>query len=109
MVDKKRVSSKFEAVSPLCETEYGLEHVINSQVETLSLARACYRNADIYLLDDPLSALNAHVRTHIFDECIGPKGFLTQMDATRILVTHQTHFLDEADWIVILNDVRNYY
>lgn len=75
-------------------------------MNTFSLARACYRNADIYLLDDPLSAVDAHVGTHIFNECIGPKGYLAQSEKTRILVTHQVHFLKEADWIVVLNDVR---
>lgn len=71
------------------------------------MARALYRNNDIYLLDDPLSAVDAHVGTHIFNKCIGPKSFLARKNATRILVTHQVHFLNEADWIVILNDVRN--
>lgn len=70
------------------------------------MARACYRNTDIYLLDDPLSAVDAHVGAHMFDKCIGPKGYLARTNATRILVTHQVHFLNKADWIVILNDVR---
>lgn len=70
------------------------------------MARACYRNADIYLLDDPLSAVDAHVGTHIFDKCIGPNGYLAQLNATRILVTHQVHFLKEADWLIVLNNVR---
>lgn len=42
----------------------------------MSLARAVYRKADIYLLDDPLSAVDAHVGQHIFDKVIGPKGVL---------------------------------
>lgn len=70
------------------------------------MARACYRRADIYLLDDPLSAVDAHVGAHIFSQCIGPKGYLARLNKTRILVTHQVHFLKEADWIVVLNDVR---
>lgn len=69
------------------------------------MARACYRNADIYLFDDPLSAVDAHVGTHIFDKCLGPKGQLAKRKSTRILVTHQVHFLKEADWLVILKDV----
>jgi ATP-binding cassette, subfamily C (CFTR/MRP), member 4 len=64
-----------------------------------------YRKADIYLLDDPLSAVDAHVGRHLFDECIGNKGTLGLRKATRILVTHQVHFLKDADWIVILKDV----
>ena len=42
----------------------------------MSLARAAYHNADVYLLDDPLSAVDAHVGKHIFDNVIGPQGLL---------------------------------
>lgn len=70
------------------------------------MARACYRSADIYLLDDPLSAVDAHVGTHIFNKCFGPRSRLASFHATRILVTHQVHFLKEADWLVILKDGR---
>ena len=46
------------------------------QKQRISLARAVYNNADIYLLDDPLSAVDAHVGKHIFDHVIGPNGLL---------------------------------
>lgn len=46
------------------------------QKQRVSLARAVYRNADVYLLDDPLSAVDTHVGQHIFDKVIGPKGVL---------------------------------
>lgn len=46
------------------------------QKQRVSLARAVYRNADVYLLDDPLSAVDIHVGQHIFDKVIGPKGIL---------------------------------
>lgn len=46
------------------------------QKQRVSLARAVYRKADVYLLDDPLSAVDAHVGQHIFDKVIGPKGVL---------------------------------
>lgn len=85
-----------------------IEHILNF-VKYFSLARACYRKADIYLLDDPLSAVDAHVGTHIFKKCIGPKGQLARNGATRILVTHQVHFLKEADWLIVLNNVRTVY
>uniref|UniRef100_A0A182J5C3 Uncharacterized protein n=1 Tax=Anopheles atroparvus TaxID=41427 RepID=A0A182J5C3_ANOAO len=69
----------------------------------VSLARAVYNNASIYLLDDPLSAVDSHVGKHLFEEVIGPRGYLAQKQrATRVLVTHQVHFLQEADWIVII-------
>ena len=42
----------------------------------MSLARAVYFGADVYLLDDPLSAVDSHVGKHIFDKVIGPRGLL---------------------------------
>lgn len=72
-----------------------------------SLARAMYRQADVYLLDDCLSAVDTHVGSHLFNECIGPQSQLARHNATRILVTHQVHFLKEADWVVIMKDVSS--
>lgn len=46
------------------------------QKQRVSLARAVYCNADVYLFDDPLSAVDAHVGKHIFEKVIGPKGIL---------------------------------
>ena len=46
------------------------------QKQRVSLARAVYQDADIYLLDDPLSAVDSHVGKHIFDKVIGPAGVL---------------------------------
>lgn len=46
------------------------------QKQRISLARAVYQNADVYLLDDPLSAVDSHVGKHIFEEVIGPTGLL---------------------------------
>ncbi|XP_039765386.1 multidrug resistance-associated protein 4 isoform X2 [Pararge aegeria] len=66
----------------------------------INLARAVYRQADIYLLDDPLSAVDAHVGRQLFDECI--TGYLRH--TTRILVTHQLHYLKAADYIVIMSN-----
>lgn len=59
--------------------------------------------ADIYLLDDPLSAVDAHVGRQLFDECIS--GYLRH--TTRILVTHQLHYLKSADLIIIMQNVRD--
>nr|XP_046485764.1 ATP-binding cassette subfamily C member 4-like isoform X3 [Neodiprion pinetum] len=65
----------------------------------INLARAIYRNADVYLLDDPLSAVDTGVARHLFEKCI--KGFLDQK--TRILVTHQVQYLQQADTVIVLD------
>ncbi|XP_077679517.1 ATP-binding cassette sub-family C member 2 isoform X2 [Eretmochelys imbricata] len=70
------------------------------QKQRVSLARAVYSNADIYLLDDPLSAVDAHVGKHLFDQVLGPDGLL--QGKTRILVTHSISFLPKTDEIVVL-------
>jgi ABC-type multidrug transport system fused ATPase/permease subunit len=69
------------------------------QKARVALARAIYRDADVYLLDDPLSAVDAHVGQHIFHECI--LGALA--GKTRVLVTHQVHLLHLCDLIVVLD------
>ncbi|XP_012172204.1 ATP-binding cassette sub-family C member 4 isoform X2 [Bombus terrestris] len=66
----------------------------------INLARAVYRNADIYLLDDPLSAVDTHVGKQLFNECI--KNYLR--NKTRILVTHQVQYLKDCDYIILLNN-----
>lgn len=67
----------------------------------LSLNRAVYYDADIYLLDDPLSAVDTHVGRHLFDQCI--MGHLKHK--VRILVTHQLQYLKEANEILVLREV----
>ena len=70
------------------------------QKQRVSLARAVYSNADVYLLDDPLSAVDAHVSRHLFDKVIGPDGILKHK--TRILVTHRASVLTNVDQIIVL-------
>ncbi|MGH0129636.1 UNVERIFIED_CONTAM: hypothetical protein FKN15_048341 [Acipenser sinensis] len=72
------------------------------QKQRVSLARAVYRKAAVYLLDDPLSAVDAHVGQHIFEKVIGPKGVLR--DRTRVLVTHGLSYLPQVDLILVLVD-----
>lgn len=56
------------------------------QKQRVSLARAVYSNADIYVLDDPLSAVDAHVGKYLFDHVLGPKGLLQKKVSTRALL-----------------------
>ncbi|XP_053313014.1 ATP-binding cassette sub-family C member 2-like [Spea bombifrons] len=84
------------------QTEIG-ERGVNlsgGQKQRVSLARAVYSNADIYLLDDPLSAVDVHVGKHLFDKVIGINGLLRKK--TRILVTHSLTVLPQADLIVVM-------
>ncbi|KAF6731478.1 Canalicular multispecific organic anion transporter 1 [Oryzias melastigma] len=77
-------------------------NVSGGQKQRVSLARAAYSQADIYLLDDPLSAVDARVGKHLFDKVIGPNGLLK--NKTRILVTHGVSFLPYVDEVVVLVD-----
>jgi len=81
-------------------TEIGQRGVILSggQRARVSLARAIYSDADIYLLDDPLSAVDAKVGKHLFDRCV--KEFLDKR--IRILVTHQLQFLKQTNHVIML-------
>ncbi|XP_074034745.1 ATP-binding cassette sub-family C member 4 isoform X2 [Leptinotarsa decemlineata] len=69
------------------------------QKARVNLARAVYRKTNIYLMDDPLSAVDSHVGKHLFEECIVEylKG------KTRVLVTHQLQYLNKADLIIVIN------
>ncbi|XP_064172603.1 multidrug resistance-associated protein 1 [Anguilla rostrata] len=72
------------------------------QKQRVSLARAVYCDRAVYLLDDPLSAVDAHVGKHIFEKVVGPQGLL--QGKTRILVTHGLSFLPQADLILVMVD-----
>ncbi|KAJ3060194.1 Canalicular multispecific organic anion transporter 2, partial [Rhizoclosmatium hyalinum] len=72
------------------------------QKQRLSLARAVYSDAEIYLLDDVLSAVDAHVDKHIFDNVIGPHGMLS--GKTRTFVTHGVHHLPSCDSVIVIKD-----
>ncbi|KAL2916409.1 hypothetical protein HK105_204165 [Polyrhizophydium stewartii] len=70
------------------------------QKQRVNLAHMVYFNADIVLLDDPLSAVDAHVGRALFDNCI--QGALA--GKTRILVTHQLHFLPRVGYVIVMRD-----
>lgn len=82
------------------QTEIG-ERGVNlsgGQKQRVSIARAVYDNADVYLFDDPLSALDSEVGAKVFSDCV--KGFLHRK--TRILVTHQLTVLPQVDRIILM-------
>ncbi len=72
------------------------------QKQRISLSRAVYSESDIYLLDDPLSAVDAHVGKSIFDNVIGPNGILRSK--ARLFVTNSVAFLPECDEILMLEE-----
>ncbi|XP_053167408.1 ATP-binding cassette sub-family C member 2-like isoform X2 [Hemicordylus capensis] len=88
------------------QTEIGERgvNISGGQKQRVNLARAVYSNADLYLLDDPLSAVDVHVGKHLFEKVIGSSGLLK--NKTRILVTHNLTFLPQTDIIVVMEDGR---
>jgi ATP-binding cassette subfamily C (CFTR/MRP) protein 1 len=76
--------------------------VSGGQKQRMNIARAIYFNADIILMDDPLSAVDAHVGRHIMDNAIC--GLLK--DKCRILATHQLHVLNRCDRIIWVEEGR---
>ena len=83
------------------ETEIGENAVTLSggQKQRVNLARAVYEDADVYVLDDPLSALDSDVGARVFRDCV--KGSLA--DKTRVMVTHQLNTLPEVDRVVLMD------
>ncbi|KAI9677505.1 MAG: hypothetical protein M1817_006459 [Caeruleum heppii] len=88
------------------DTEVGERGISLSggQKARLTLARAVYARADIYLLDDCLSAVDQHVGRHLIKEVLGPEGLLK--GKTRVLATNSIPVLMEADFIALLRDGR---
>ncbi|KAI4253329.1 MAG: hypothetical protein L6R42_007623, partial [Xanthoria sp. 1 TBL-2021] len=76
--------------------------VSGGQKQRLNIARAIYFDSDIILMDDPLSAVDAHVGRHIFDNAIC--GLL--QNKCRILATHQLHVLNRCDRIIWMEEGR---
>ncbi|KYN11275.1 Multidrug resistance-associated protein 4 [Trachymyrmex cornetzi] len=106
---------RYDRVTKVCQLKrdfslllYGDKTIVGERGVSLSggqrarinLARAVYADADIYLMDDPLSAVDAHVGKHIFEKCIDKylRG------KTRILVTHQLQYLRNVGRIIVLKD-----
>ncbi|KAI7871902.1 multi drug resistance-associated protein MRP [Spinellus fusiger] len=104
VIEACSLKSDIKILSSGDQTEIG-ERGINlsgGQKARISLARAIYARADIYLLDDPLSAVDAHVGRYIFDHVIGPNGILK--NKARILVTHGISYLHQTNNVVMLKE-----
>jgi ATP-binding cassette, subfamily C (CFTR/MRP), member 1 len=93
--------SDFEMLPNGDATEIGERGITVSggQKARINIARAAYNDADVVLLDDPLSAVDAHVGRTLLEECIC--GLMAKK--TRILVTHQLHVLPRADRIFCMH------
>ncbi|XP_053315606.1 ATP-binding cassette sub-family C member 10 [Spea bombifrons] len=84
------------------QTEVGENGVTLSggQKARVALARAVYQEKDLYILDDPLAAVDADVASHLMERCI--LGILG--NRTRILCSHRTELLSKADVVVLMQD-----
>nr|XP_044632655.1 ATP-binding cassette sub-family C member 10 isoform X3 [Equus asinus] len=86
------------------QTEVGEKGVTLSggQRARIALARAVYQEKELYLLDDPLAAVDAHVANHLLHRCI--LGVLSH--TTRLLCTHRTEYLERADVVLLMEAGR---
>ncbi|XP_061990937.1 ABC transporter C family member 3-like [Rosa rugosa] len=110
-MDRERYEGVLEACSLKKDLEilsFGDQTVIGErginlsggQKQRIQIARALYQDADIYLFDDPFSAVDAHTGSHLFKECL--MGLLSSK--TVIYVTHQVEFLPAADIVLVMKD-----
>ncbi|GAB9477493.1 hypothetical protein Gpo141_00014576, partial [Globisporangium polare] len=110
-----RVVSGCELLSDLKQLSNGLQSEIGEsgvtlsggQKQRISIARAVYaKKQELYVFDDPLSALDAHVATRIFDQCFNEstKGLLAGQ--TRVLSTHALQFAKFAQWIIVMDEMQ---
>ncbi|KAK7276929.1 hypothetical protein RIF29_18078 [Crotalaria pallida] len=112
---KKMDREKYEKVLEACSLKKDLEtlsfgdqtvigergiNLSGGQKQRIQIARALYQDADIYLFDDPFSAVDAHTGSHLFKECL--LGLLSSK--TVVYVTHQVEFLPTADLILVMKD-----
>nr|XP_054509066.1 ATP-binding cassette sub-family C member 4 isoform X4 [Agelaius phoeniceus] len=115
LFDKEYEKEKYENVLKVCALKKDLELLANGDLTVIgdrgatlsggqkarvNLARAVYQDADIYLLDDPLSAVDAEVGRHLFEKCICQ----ALRQKISVLVTHQLQYLRAANQILILKD-----
>ncbi|XP_072323664.1 ATP-binding cassette sub-family C member 9-like isoform X2 [Scyliorhinus torazame] len=72
------------------------------QKQRVSVARALYSRCSVVILDDPLSALDVHVGSHVFHQ--GIMGMLKKENRTAVFVTHKLEYAEEADYIIVMQD-----
>ena len=117
LFQKRYNSSFYNKVLSCCALEADLEQLAGGdqteigekginlsggQKQRVNLARAVYANKELYLLDDPLSAVDSHVGKHIFEKVLGEQGLLSKK--TRILVTHAISYLPLVDNIIVMKN-----
>ncbi|QQK41347.1 ABC transporter, integral membrane type 1 [Penicillium digitatum] len=104
VIDACALTTDLEILPNGDQTEIGERGITVSggQKQRLNIARAIYFNAEMVLMDDPLSAVDAHVGRHIMDKAIC--GLLK--DRCRILATHQLHVLSRCDRIIVMDAGR---
>ncbi|WEW59727.1 ATP-binding cassette transporter yor1 [Emydomyces testavorans] len=102
VIDACALRADLEMLPAGDETEIGERGITISggQKQRLNIARAIYFDAGLILMDDPLSAVDAHVGRHIMDNAIC--GLLK--NKCRILATHQLHVLSRCDRIILMNN-----
>ncbi|XP_040575219.1 ATP-binding cassette sub-family C member 4 isoform X2 [Lepeophtheirus salmonis] len=114
LMGKPFIEKRYQDVLNACALEHDIQEWSNGdltfvggkgislsggQKARINLARCVYEKADIYILDDPLSAVDPHVGRHLLEKCI--QHFL--MNKTVIIATHQIQYIKTADQIVLLN------
>ncbi|EGC34852.1 hypothetical protein DICPUDRAFT_55519 [Dictyostelium purpureum] len=112
---KPYIESKYKKVLEVCALERDIElfpqgdlveigergvNLSGGQKQRVSIARAVYADADVYILDDPLSAVDAHVGKHLFHKCF--KGVLR--NKTVILAANQLNYLPFASYCYVLKE-----
>ncbi|XP_070201960.1 multidrug resistance-associated protein 1-like isoform X2 [Littorina saxatilis] len=104
IVEKCELERDLTILSDGDMTEIGEKgmNLSGGQKQRVSVARAAYSDSDVYLLDDPLSAVDSHVGKAIFSSIIGPSGILR--NKTRVLVTHGLHWLPMVDEVIVMHD-----
>ncbi|CAJ0582005.1 unnamed protein product, partial [Mesorhabditis spiculigera] len=104
VTDSAQLRTDFEAMDHGDMTEIGENGVTLSggQKARIGLARALYQEADLYLMDDCLSAVDAHVGSAMYTRVLGRDGILR--NSTRILVTHGLQYTKECDRILVMKD-----